>query len=366
MASKTASLRKAQVPLSCHFCNEQAIQWKCEECDVFMCTSCKEKIHQRIKSIQDHEIVSVSDIFKDNPTQREVSSEVISSVFNIYTTTVPAINALLCSGDDFIYFICHNQEEMSRLVKGKMLKSSIRILQTLEKKIFDIAVNKEGVILFTEMVNNDVCILNSSGEIKTVLDISPMKPLALHVNMDNEIIVGFREQGPAFPVTDFSVRQIMIFDSDYKRKVVLATDTKGRKLFNYPARIRTDSRNVLYVSDFMEDNKLGRIVAVDVKGRVKFTYYGYPDLHSFYPFGIAITPSDNIILSDLKNNAFHVLNSRGELLGLHFVDKEYNIELPNALAIDSEGYLLIGNVSSDDHGDSYAKVYVGKIAENFM
>lgn len=363
MASKSASLRKAQVPLSCHFCNEQAVQWKCEECDVFMCTSCKDKIHQRLKSAQDHEIVSVPNICKENRPPREIASEVITSVFNSYTTEVPVINSLLCSGDDQVYFMCHKTKENGRLLKGKILKSSIRILQTTQKCIFDIAVNKEGDIFFDELGLDDVYILSHTGEIKTVLDSSPMRPLALHVNQNNALIVGVREPGPPFPVKDFSVRQVVIFDNNFKRKVTLETESKGKKLFSYPARIKTDSKNILYVADFMSENNVGRIVAVDTNGRLKFTYNGNPDLQAFCPLGIAITSSDNIILSDSKNNALHILNSRGELLGLHFVGKDYYIENPLSLCMDSEGYLLIGTGSLID---SDAKIYVTKIAEPFM
>ncbi|XP_063412080.1 uncharacterized protein LOC134694903 [Mytilus trossulus] len=367
MASKSASLRKAQVPLSCHFCNEQEVHWKCEECDVFMCSSCKEKIHQRLKSAQDHEIIHVSDLSKENRSQRKVESKVISSVFNFYTTEVPCINSLLCSGDDYVYFMCHNPEENARLVKGKMLKSSIRILQTLEKAMFDIAVNKKCEIFITKMTDkSNVCIVTSSGEIKTVLDTSPMIPLSLHVNKDNELVVGFREQGPADQISEFSVRQVIIFDIYFKRKVTLETDTKGRKLFSYPARIKTDSKNVLYVADWIEEDNTGRIVAVDTNGRLKFTYNGNPDLKAFSPHGIAITTSDNIILSDFKNNALHVLNSRGEVLGLHFVDKEYEIQRPVSLCIDNEGYLLIGNCPFVDNIHNSANIYVTKIVDHFM
>ncbi|VDI83812.1 Hypothetical predicted protein [Mytilus galloprovincialis] len=366
MASNAVSLREGQVPLSCHFCNKEAVQWKCEECGVFMCTLCKEKIHQRLKSIQDHEIVSVSDIWKDTPPRREVASEVISSVLNTYTTTFPVICSLLCSGDDCLYFMYNTATENARLMKGKIFKSTIRIINTLEKRLFDIAVNRNYEVFLTEINDkNDVLILTSSGEIKTVLDTSPMMPLSLHVNKDNELIVGLREQGPAYPVTDFSVRQVLIFDNGYKKKVTLETDTKGRKLFSYPARIKTDSKNVLYVADWTGENNSGRLVAVDVNGRLKFTYNGNTDLNAFSPHGIAITASDNIILSDWNNNALHILNYKGELLGIHFVDKEYNIIRPLSLCIDSEGYLLIGRgLLNETLSD--AKIYVTKIAEYFM
>lgn len=357
-----ASYSKAQVPLICHFCDEQTIHWKCEECDVFMCTSCKEKKHQRLKSVQNHTVVSFSEIWKaKRAPSREVESEVISSVLKSYTTSVPSINSVLCFAND-LYFIYHLKEKEARLVQGKMLTSSISIFQTLEKQIFDIAVNEEGDILFDEVCQNDVYILTHLGEIKTVLNSSPMKPLAIHVNKNNESIVGFREQKPVFPVTDFSVRQVIIFDSAYKPRVVLETDTKGNKLFSYPARIKTDSKNVLYVADLMKKDHSGRIVAVDTNGCLQFTYNGNPNSKTFFPYGIAITPSDNIILSDGKNNALHVLNTKGELLGLHFVDKIHNIQNPNSLCIDSEGFLLIGRgfLKGSD-----ANIYKTKIVANF-
>lgn len=71
----------------------------------------------------------------------------------------------------------------------------------------------------------------------------------------------------------------------------------------------------------MENSTVGRIVAVNTNGRLKYTYNGNPDLKVFAPSGIAITPSENIILSDENNNALHVLNYKGELLGLNLLIK---------------------------------------------
>lgn len=331
-----------------------------------MCKSCKEKIHQQLKSAHDHEIVCISDISKENFPQKEVASEVITSVFNSYTAAVPVINSLLCSSDDLVYFVYHAVPENAQLVKGKMLKSSIRTLQTLEKRIFDIALNREGEIISNEMVDNNVCILTSSVEIKTVLDTSPLMPLYLHVDKDNELIVGLRTRGPVFPITDFSVRQVIIFDSDFKRKVVLETDKKGGKLFSYPGRIKTDSNNVLYIADRKSADGCGRIVAVDRNGRLKFTYNGNPVLDKFIPHRIAITPSNKTILSDERNNALHLLNTRGKLLALNFLDKDHYIERSCSLCIDNEGYLLIGNGQFRDNRDSNANIYVTKIIEHLM
>ncbi|VDI83814.1 Hypothetical predicted protein [Mytilus galloprovincialis] len=211
--------------------------------------------------------------------------------------------------------------------------------------------------------NNIVCMLSQSGEIKTVIDTSPMRPLSLHVNKYNEMIVGIKEQGPIFPVQKDSVRQVIIFGSDNKRKVTLETDTTGRKLFNYPARIETDSANVLYVADWMDTDLSGRVVAVDTNGYLKFAYAGHQDLQPFFPHGIAITPSNNVILSDQSNNALHVLNSTGELIGLHLLDSILHIKAPLSLCFDHEGHLLIG---SGKLVNSNAKIYVTKVAKKIV
>lgn len=138
-------------------------------------------------------------------------------------------------------------------------------------------------------------------------------------------------------------------------------------MFSYPARLKTDSKSVVYVADWTEAVVFsGRIVAVDPNGHLKFTYNGYPNLPTIFPRGIAITPSNNIIISDVENNALHVLNSRGELLGVHFVNKEYNIERPHPLCMENKGFLLIGNGVRIDDEDSNANIFVVKLVDHFI
>ncbi|CAC5377203.1 unnamed protein product [Mytilus coruscus] len=329
-----------------------------------MCNSCKITVHQGLQSAQDHDVVSIQDISKLSPGSQEVTSVVISSIFNSYNTMLPVVHTLLCSDDDLLYFTyCRVPSEGNQFVKGKLLKSSIKILQSLKRNIFDIAINKDGEILLKEY-DNTIKILSSSGEVDTVLDTSPMMLLAIHVNKDNELIVGLREQGPPFPVQNFSVRQVIIFGSDYQRKVTLEFDKKGNKLFSYAFRIRTDSRNIVYVIDGFDVDNNGRIVAVDRNGRLKFTYDGQKDLGTFKPEGITITPSDNIVVADLANDSLHVMNSKGDLLGLQFIFKDLGITRPYSLCFDSEGYLLIGCAYGEN--EAYGKIHVVKMVDSLM
>ncbi|CAC5413485.1 unnamed protein product [Mytilus coruscus] len=361
MATSSTSIGIAQVPVSCYFCKGQDIKWTCVDCNVRMCNSCKATVHQGLQCSKDHDVISIQDISQSPQGSQAVTTVVISSVFNSYTTTLPAVHTLLCSDDDSLHFIYNGQKpDKLQFMKGKLLKSSIKILFMLKRIICDIAINKNDEILFIERHDHKIQKISIVAEIKTVLDTSQMTLMAIHVNKDNEVIVGIREQGPPFPVQDFSVRQVIILGSDYKRKVTLEFDKKGNKLFSYVFRIRTDSKNVVYVVDHSQYN--GRIVAVDRNGRLKFTYGGKKDLGIFQPTGITITLSDNIVVADLSNYALHVINSKGDLLGLQFIFKDLGIIDPYSVCFNTEGYLLIGCGKSEN--ENYGKIHVVKMIDS--
>ncbi|CAG2186547.1 unnamed protein product [Mytilus edulis] len=56
----------AQSAFVCQLCDQKKIEWKCEDCGIFLCSTCKEKIHPRLKSSDTHRIVSIEDIWKVN------------------------------------------------------------------------------------------------------------------------------------------------------------------------------------------------------------------------------------------------------------------------------------------------------------
>ncbi|VDI09249.1 Hypothetical predicted protein [Mytilus galloprovincialis] len=55
----------AQSAFVCQLCDHNKVEWKCEECGIFLCSTCKEKIHPRLKSSEKHRIVSIQDIWKN-------------------------------------------------------------------------------------------------------------------------------------------------------------------------------------------------------------------------------------------------------------------------------------------------------------
>ncbi|XP_076101219.1 uncharacterized protein LOC143071016 [Mytilus galloprovincialis] len=331
-----------------------------------MCNFCKETVHQGLQCAREHDVVSILDISRSPLGSNAVSSAVISSVISSYETALPSVQGLMYSDDDLLYMsCCSSKSGVSHvLFKGKLLRSSIKILHTLKRSIFDIALKKDGGILFKETGVSQIQLLSPAGEVSTVLDTSPMKCVALHVNNDSELIVGLRDQEKSpFPVKEFSVRQVIILGKNYQRKVTLEFDKKKNRLFTFPIRIRTDSKNIIYVIDRTDINQNGRIVAVDINGRVKFIYDG-SDLENFKPSGITISHSDFIVVVETARDELHVINSKGDLVGRQSIFKDFGIKRLSSVCFDNEQYLLIGTYEGKT-GDN-GKIYVVKMVDSLM
>ncbi|XP_052101129.1 E3 ubiquitin-protein ligase TRIM9-like [Mytilus californianus] len=57
------SVIKSQAPVSCGLCEtDRQIKWKCLECSLLMCNHCKEKVHSKFKTFQDHKIIDIREI----------------------------------------------------------------------------------------------------------------------------------------------------------------------------------------------------------------------------------------------------------------------------------------------------------------
>ncbi|XP_071138249.1 uncharacterized protein [Mytilus edulis] len=343
------SISKTQTQLSCQLCSiQQIIKWKCIDCGLLMCDKCKTIIHSRIKTAEKHSIITVHEVDIDLLERLKALhiSEVFTARLSAYSTDVSEIHKLIYCSGDIIYFMESNFGQMYRFIKAKLLKDSLNKLQELDIKCVDFAINIKDQILscpppYTKLKATSTTTMKT----KTALNMSPMLILAIHLSQHGELILGLQEQGPRFPVRNYSTRQVAVFGSDYKHRLTFEKDATGEKLFYYARRIATDSTNSIYVIDWINDNERGRIVSIDRNGRKRFVYNGSSTLNIheavFNPMDIVVTSQDTAIISDSNNHALHALSAHGDLIGLQNT-RTFNIEFPYSLSIDNEGYLLIG------------------------
>ncbi|XP_071146000.1 uncharacterized protein [Mytilus edulis] len=365
-----SSISKAQSPLSCQLCdNPNVIKWKCKDCKLLMCDSCKERVHPKFKLSETHTIISIKDVGKTESNlsthlgSLNISQPVISALLSTYTSKFSSFGKIQWSSNDTLYCSYYTKENGYKFFVIRFLKESIKVLQELDIECTDFALGSKDEIYYGQFQSSELKVSLTDGVTNTVLSTSPMVILCIHINKDNEIILGLREQGSPFPVTEFRTRLIAVFDVNNKRKLSIEYDQTGEKLFSYIWRISTDSYNNIYAIDQFEKFD-GRLVALERSGGVKFTYKGHRSVNTsqtpFTPMGIVITKTNIVIVCDRNNNYLHALNTNGELVGLQSVT-DLRIKLPCSLCFDSEGFLLIGcNTRVNEAND--AKIHVAKIA----
>ncbi|VDI67244.1 Hypothetical predicted protein [Mytilus galloprovincialis] len=225
------------------------------------------------------------------------------------------------SSDDTIYLSC-SRGDVHEFLNVRLFKISMKVLKRLDIECTDFDLNSKNEIHFEPFRGSGVHVTPLIGVKKIILDPSPMLVMAIHINRTDGLILGLREQGPPFPVTQFSTRQIVVFGKNNQRALTIEYDQ----------------------SDQFE-NYDGRLVALEISGKVKFIYEGHSSVDTpqtpFNPMGIVITGTNNIIVSDSNNNYLHALNKQGNLIGLQKV-ADLGIERPYSLCVDSEGFLLVG------------------------
>ncbi|XP_063408985.1 uncharacterized protein LOC134692463 [Mytilus trossulus] len=364
------SIRTAQSPLSCQLCdNPNVIKWKCKDCELLMCDTCKERIHPKFKLSETHTILAIKDIGKEESDisaqfgSLQISQPVIASLLSTYTSKFACFGKIQYSSNDTLYCSYHTKESGYKFFVIRFLKESIRVLKELDIKCTDFAISSKDEIFYGQYHGSELKVVSTDGVKNIVLNTSPMVILGIHINKDNEIILGLREQGSIFPVTEFRTRLIVVFDVNNKRKLKIEYDQNGEKLFSYVWRISTDSDNNIYAIDQFE-NFDGRIIALERSGSVKFFYKGHDSVNTpdtpFNPIGIVITKKDIIIICDKNNNSLHALNTKGDLIGLQTVTY-LGVEFPFSLCLDSEGFLLIGCNTRINKANN-AKIHVARIA----
>ncbi|CAG2186541.1 RPGRIP1L [Mytilus edulis] len=94
----------AQTALMCQFCDQQNIKWKCVDCDILLCSSCKEKIHKKLKSADKHKILSIQDIGKNSSTAKK-SNIVTVTITHLVLSTGAAV---LDTESIFQLFVSYN------------------------------------------------------------------------------------------------------------------------------------------------------------------------------------------------------------------------------------------------------------------
>ena len=275
----------------------------------------------------------------------QVQSDIDFEVVNSYTTDLSgSINIITV--DDKSTWINDSNKQVIRQIN--IDNDNITTTKQISCKICDMILTSNNDILLSLYNSSDLTLLTKSGEIKPFLSVSPLTPKGIHVTSDNDIIVGVREFGDPFPLTDKSTRALLIFGMDGKQQHTYQSDSNKHRLFTLPRRITTNNNKDIVVVDRTSDDT-GRVVVVGGEGGLRWTYTGHSKINvttQFNPIDVVTTTAGHIIVSDIRTHALHVLSGQGDILTCKVME-DTGIKYPLSLDIDMRGQLWVGCVGSD-------------------
>ncbi|VDI07046.1 Hypothetical predicted protein [Mytilus galloprovincialis] len=95
-----------QSPIQCQLCQQGAkISWKCLECDLLMCSSCKNNVHPKIKTAKEHRVIDIKDngLFEDKSASNKSIVSVDLHVVEVFQTKLEYVAYLAMSLDDSLW-----------------------------------------------------------------------------------------------------------------------------------------------------------------------------------------------------------------------------------------------------------------------
>ena len=190
----------------------------------------------------------------------QVQSDIDFEVVNSYTTDLSGIYNII-TVDDKSTWVNDNNKQVIRQINVN--NDNIKTTKQISCEIFDMTLTSNNDILLSvgNSSTSDIKRLTKSGKIKPFLSVSPLLPLGIHVTSDSNIIVGVREPGDPYTLTDKSTRALFIFGMNGKQQHTYQYDSNKHRLFTRPRRITTNNNKDIVVVD-RTSRDTGRVVVV--------------------------------------------------------------------------------------------------------
>lgn len=256
---------------------------------------------------------------------------------NTYQTALENVQRILQINDK-IMLIASGASNKIQTVEFK--EKTFSVLKEIDTDIYGMAILANNNVI----VSTGECGLNyynNDGPLRLMKSFSPLHTIAVHVNKREEILVGLAEPGTSIALKDDSVRKIVVLDTSGNIKYEYELDRTNERLFTWPGNLETYDHKILVV-DSINDSLSGRIVVINYDKQVQWNYSGVSDELSFYPMDAVITENRKILVTDVYNDAIHVLNYKGQLIEC-CVLRDQGVISPLSLDIDNEGMIWVGS-----------------------
>ncbi|VDI30062.1 Hypothetical predicted protein [Mytilus galloprovincialis] len=371
-----------QSPIQCQLCvQDKQISFKCLECDLLMCSACKNDIHPKIKTATEHRIIHIKDIGKtsiprtnigsasssnkDNNQTSDPSKECTNvhvTVVEEYQTKIKEVSQLALGLDDSFWLGDGDHQKGMRLFtshtglqKVKCERNKLKVLSSFNIDICGLAVTHGNDLLIATDGPILKQIKNGKTKIEdTAYNLNPYNPQSIYITRKNKVIVGARNNTKNKGV-------VIVMDNLGNHERVYGKDKTKDISFTLPWNITATNNDNIFVIDVINDKMEGRVVLLGQVDIVN-TYSGHPDINTkaipFTPIDLTTTPTDNVIVVEMINNTLHIINNSGQLI-TYISTKYKGISLPCSISLAMVGHfcmLYIGTYTDENNKDK-AKLY---------
>jgi DNA-binding beta-propeller fold protein YncE len=155
-----------------------------------------------------------------------------------------------------------------------------------------------------------------------------------HFNKPADVAVA--ANGDFFVADGYGNSRVAKFDKDGKFLLTWGKKGKGEGQFNLPHAVRIDSKGLVYVGDREND----RVQVFDQQGKFIRQFGG------FAPFGLFITPDDQLFAADGRAHQVHRLTSEGKILETWGKrgPEPGNFFLPHGIAVGADGAVYVTEI----------------------
>ena len=204
----------------------------------------------------------------------------------------------------------------------------------------DLCCDKTGNLYICHFDGGWISRLTPDQHVKDIVNTMPLRPFSLCITQSGDILVALVDVS----IADFKkCKQTYIARLDNigreKQRIQFEEDGKTR-LFQYTTYVVENKNNDIVVLDHIGKYQ-GRLYILNDKGAIKHSYSGTSQLDAiFNSYSVCCDDQCRIIVADMDNSAFHLLNPRGDLLQLLMTEKD-GLVLPYSVGL-CDGLLWIG------------------------
>ncbi|XP_062609569.1 uncharacterized protein LOC134271368 [Saccostrea cucullata] len=233
-----------------------------------------------------------------------------------------------CKSDEEIWTSgTDNTMKLFSINQRSLLKS---ITTKSGNKLYDLAVTKNGDLVYTDHMDKTVIIVKNEG-IEEIIKTQKWGPYSVCITISFDLLVIM------YNVREKQSKVVRYCGSTKKQTIQF--DDQGKPLYSMGFYYRhiTENRNL---DICVSDHKAEVIVVVNQTGKLRFRYTGHtpsPKNRPFSPRGITTDSQSHILTADDNNDCVHIIDQDGQFLCYI----KCSLSDPMGLCIDSNDYLFV-------------------------